>query len=119
MRKLYVCVLQPYLPGEGTPVALQRYREEELKNLRGDGNGKREKWDRIYDYDVYNDLGFLTSDGQHDHPVLGGTNYPYPRRVRSGRKLIHNNNNGELHFIMFEFLMIKSVSKLNLCLDRW
>ncbi|KAL9304338.1 hypothetical protein ACSQ67_021601 [Phaseolus vulgaris] len=57
----------PYLPGE-TPVALQRYREEELKNLRGDGTGKREKWDRIYDYDVYNDLGFLPSDKQEHHP---------------------------------------------------
>ncbi|ESW07178.1 hypothetical protein PHAVU_010G108000 [Phaseolus vulgaris] len=53
------------------------FGEEELKNLRGDGTGKREKWDRIYDYDVYNDLGFLTRDGQHDHPVLGGIKYPY------------------------------------------
>ncbi|KAK7381792.1 hypothetical protein VNO80_00339 [Phaseolus coccineus] len=84
----------PYLPGKATPVTLQTYREEELKNLRGDGTGKREKWDRIYDYDVYNDLGFLPSDGQEDHPVLGGLKYPYPRRVRTGRKLIHNNKNG-------------------------
>ena len=96
-------VLQPYLPGEGTPVALQRYREEELKNLRGDGTGKREKWDRIYDYDVYNDLGFLEGDGPQDHPILGGLKYPYPRRVRTGRKHIHKNKNiGELeYFIMF------------------
>ncbi|KAL9304332.1 hypothetical protein ACSQ67_021595 [Phaseolus vulgaris] len=83
----------PYLPGEGTPVALQRYREEELKNLRGDGTGKREKWDRIYDYDVYNDLGFLEGDGPQDHPILGGLKYPYPRRVRTGRKHIHKNKN--------------------------
>ncbi|KAK7381793.1 hypothetical protein VNO80_00340 [Phaseolus coccineus] len=96
----------PYLPGKATPVALQTYREEELKNLRGDGTGKREKWDRIYDYDVYNDLGFLPSDGQEDHPVLGGLKYPYPRRVRTGRKLIHNNKNGgeyeepdEVHYV--------------------
>ncbi|KAL9304056.1 hypothetical protein ACSQ67_021319 [Phaseolus vulgaris] len=56
---------------------LEPFGEEELKNLRGDGTGKREKWDRIYDYDVYNDPGFLTRDGQHDHPVLGGIKYPY------------------------------------------
>ncbi|KAL9304334.1 hypothetical protein ACSQ67_021597 [Phaseolus vulgaris] len=83
----------PYLP-KGTPVTLQKYREEELQNLRGDGTGKREKGDRIYDYDVYNDLGTLPIDKQEDHPVLGGPKYPYPRRVRTGRKLIHNNNNG-------------------------
>ncbi|KOM30095.1 hypothetical protein LR48_Vigan878s001300 [Vigna angularis] len=94
----------PYLPGK-TPVQLQAYRQEELKNLRGDedGAGKREKWDRIYDYDVYNDLGFLESDGPQDHPVLGGlkdhpflggVKYPYPRRLRTGRNLIHNNKNG-------------------------
>ena len=87
-------MLQPYLP-KGTPVTLQKYREEELQNLRGDGTGKREKGDRIYDYDVYNDLGTLPIDKQEDHPVLGGPKYPYPRRVRTGRKLIHNNNNGE------------------------
>jgi len=92
--------LQPYLPGK-SPVQLRVYREEELKNLRGDGTGKREKWDRIYDYDVYNDLGFLDSDAQQDHPILGGLKYPYPRRVRTGRNLIHNKKNGELHFIMF------------------
>lgn len=95
MRKK--CVLQPYLPGIGTPVALQPYREEELKNLKGDGTGKRERWDRIYDYDVYNDLGFLESDGQDVHPILGGPQHPYPRRVRTGRNLIHRNQSGALH----------------------
>ncbi|CAJ1950891.1 unnamed protein product [Sphenostylis stenocarpa] len=84
----------PHLPGNQTPETLRKYREEELKSLRGDGTGERQKWDRIYDYDVYNDLGFLDSDGPEDHPILGGTRYPYPRRVRTGRKLIHNNNNG-------------------------
>ncbi|QCE02435.1 lipoxygenase [Vigna unguiculata] len=88
----------PYLPGN-TPGPLKTLRQEELKNLRGDGTGKREEWDRIYDYDVYNDLGFVDGDGALGHPVLGGNkNYPYPRRVRTGRKLIqkpNNNNNNQ------------------------
>ncbi|KAI4355473.1 hypothetical protein L6164_004245 [Bauhinia variegata] len=74
-----------YLPCE-TPQALLKYREEELVNLRGDGTGERQKWDRIYDYDVYNDLGnpdILTSLAR---PVIGGSStYPYPRRGRTGR----------------------------------
>ncbi|WVZ25370.1 hypothetical protein V8G54_003914, partial [Vigna mungo] len=84
------CNSWSYLPGK-TPEQLKAYREEELKNLRGDGKGKREKGDRIYDYDVYNDLGFLDSDGQEHHPVLGGPEKPYPRRVRTGRTVIPRN----------------------------
>ncbi|KAJ1424520.1 PLAT/LH2 domain [Sesbania bispinosa] len=36
-----------YLPSE-TPAPLVKYREEELKNLRGDGTGERKEYDRIY-----------------------------------------------------------------------
>ncbi|MCI13794.1 lipoxygenase, partial [Trifolium medium] len=46
----------PYLPSE-TPSPLVYYREEELKTLRGNGTGERKEWKRIYDYDVYSDLG--------------------------------------------------------------
>lgn len=47
---------QSYLPSN-TPEGLKRYRVEELKALQGDGFGERQVHDRIYDYDVYNDLG--------------------------------------------------------------
>ncbi|GLJ21754.1 hypothetical protein SUGI_0405850 [Cryptomeria japonica] len=81
-----------YLPAY-TPLALVELRKKELESLRGDGTGKREEWDRVYDYDVYNDLGDPDEgkDKKYKHPVLGGyTEFPYPRRGRTGR---HHNKN--------------------------
>ncbi|CAN0902050.1 Linoleate 13S-lipoxygenase 2-1, chloroplastic [Linum grandiflorum] len=73
-----------YLPSD-TPDGLTKYREEELKALRGDGQGERKKGERIYDYDVYNDLGNPDSNPDLARPVLGGKQNPYPRRIRTGR----------------------------------
>ncbi|XP_061370322.1 seed linoleate 9S-lipoxygenase-3-like [Gastrolobium bilobum] len=75
-----------YLPS-ATPAALVSFRQLELKNLRGDGTGERQYWERIYDYDTYNDLGDPDKGQQYARPVLGGSStYPYPRRGRTGRK---------------------------------
>ncbi|XP_052208384.1 linoleate 9S-lipoxygenase 5 [Diospyros lotus] len=74
-----------YLPCD-TPEPLQHYREQELINLRGNGSGMLKKWDRIYDYAYYNDLGMPAKGQKYARPVLGGTrDYPYPRRGRTGR----------------------------------
>ncbi|XP_057986262.1 linoleate 13S-lipoxygenase 3-1, chloroplastic-like isoform X1 [Hevea brasiliensis] len=73
-----------YLPCQ-TPLGLKEFRESELEQLRGDGKGVRKLSDRIYDYDVYNDLGNPDRGMEYSRPTLGGENCPYPRRCRTGR----------------------------------
>ncbi|PSR96203.1 Linoleate 13S-lipoxygenase [Actinidia chinensis var. chinensis] len=75
---------QPYLPSE-TPAGLRALREKELKDLRGDGKGVRKLSDRVYDFDVYNDLGNPDRGIEFTRPSLGGEKIPYPRRCRTGR----------------------------------
>nr|KYP53538.1 hypothetical protein KK1_024430 [Cajanus cajan] len=75
-----------YLPSQ-TPSSLVELRKEELDRLKGNGMGERKEWERIYDYDYYNDLGDPDKGPDHLRPVLGGSRlYPYPRRGRTGRK---------------------------------
>ena len=77
-------VEQSYLPSQ-TPSGLCRLRETELEILRGNGQGERKSFERIYDYDVYNDIGNPDSSVDLKRPVLGGKERPYPRRCRTGR----------------------------------
>ncbi|XVF66677.1 hypothetical protein PTKIN_Ptkin10aG0056400 [Pterospermum kingtungense] len=75
-----------YLPSQ-MPAPLRKYREEELVNLRGNGKGKLKEWDRVYDYETYNDLAMPEKGPHFERPVLGRSlECPYPRRGRTGRK---------------------------------
>ncbi|KAJ0807651.1 putative linoleate 13S-lipoxygenase [Helianthus annuus] len=75
-----------YLPSD-TPVGLKSLREKDLESLRGNGEGERKPFERIYDYDVYNDIGDPESNSDLARPVLGGNIHPYPRRCRTGREM--------------------------------
>ncbi|KAH7439962.1 hypothetical protein KP509_04G084600 [Ceratopteris richardii] len=76
---------QAYLPNE-TPPALVGLRHKDLLSLRGDGKGQRVYGQRIYDYDLYNDISNPDDNPELRRPVLGGSKeLPYPRRCRTGR----------------------------------
>lgn len=78
---------KPYLPAE-TPPGLQELRRQELSDLRGEraGPGERRTTDRVWEYDVYNDLGNPDKGAEFARPILGGEQQlPYPRRMRTGR----------------------------------
>ncbi|KNA25435.1 hypothetical protein SOVF_005490 [Spinacia oleracea] len=75
-----------YLPSQ-TPIGLKKLRDKELESMRGNGKGERKNFERIYDYDTYNDLGDPDKDPELARPNLGGNKeLPYPRRCRTGRR---------------------------------
>ncbi|KAL3649868.1 Lipoxygenase 6, chloroplastic [Castilleja foliolosa] len=75
---------QAYLPSQ-TPAGIKDLRREDLSSLRGNGKGERKMHERVYDYDVYNDLGNPDKSRDLARPVAGTEERPYPRRCRTGR----------------------------------
>jgi hypothetical protein len=67
-----------------------------MQGLEEDGSpmpnkeARRQRTDRIYDYQSYNDLGNPEKSPDLTRPTLGGSaERPFPRRLRSGRPLLH------------------------------
>nr|ACN26379.1 unknown [Zea mays] len=70
--------LKSYLPSD-TPKGLEDLRKKDLQALRGDGHGERKVFERVYDYDVYNDLikRGLAVRGEDGELELTIKDYPY------------------------------------------
>ncbi|CAN7039925.1 unnamed protein product [Brassica rapa subsp. trilocularis] len=77
---------QTWLPSK-TPAGIKELREKDLTSVRGNGEGERKPHERIYDYDIYNDIGDPRKKDRV-RPILGVPERPYPRRCRSGRPLL-------------------------------
>ncbi|KAL2253735.1 UNVERIFIED_CONTAM: Lipoxygenase 6, chloroplastic [Sesamum indicum] len=75
---------QAYLPSQ-TPPGIKDLRHEDLLSLRGNRKEERKLHERVYDYDVYNDLGNPDKSEELARPVAGTAERPYPRRCRTGR----------------------------------
>ncbi|ESQ50675.1 hypothetical protein EUTSA_v10022540mg [Eutrema salsugineum] len=89
-----------YLPNE-TPGPLKKLRKQELETLQGknrERDGEFTKYERVYDYDVYNDVGDPDRDVELARPVIGGLSHPYPRRCKTGRKLCDKDPSSEKRY---------------------
>ncbi|KAL0385385.1 UNVERIFIED_CONTAM: Lipoxygenase 6, chloroplastic [Sesamum radiatum] len=75
---------QAYLPSQ-TPPGIKDLRREDLLSLRGNRKEERKLHERVYNYDVYNDLGNPDKSEELARPVVGTDERPYPRRCRTGR----------------------------------
>ncbi|KAG8365933.1 hypothetical protein BUALT_Bualt17G0023500 [Buddleja alternifolia] len=74
---------QAYLPSQ-TPAGIKDLRREDLLSLRGNRK-ERQMHERVYDYDIYNDLGNPDKGEDLIRPIVGTKERPYPRRCRTGR----------------------------------
>ncbi|CAN6933318.1 unnamed protein product [Brassica oleracea] len=61
-----------------TPEPLKQLRKEELETLQGknrEGDHEFKKFERVYDYDVYNDVDNPDKDPELARPVMGGLSH--------------------------------------------
>ncbi|EIE18646.1 Lipoxigenase [Coccomyxa subellipsoidea C-169] len=73
---------------QDTSGPIAKLRQKELYAIQASGTEQRKSPDRIYDYQAYNDLGNPVKSPDLERPTLGGTAFPFPRRLRTGRPLV-------------------------------
>lgn len=65
----------------------------ELRKRRGDGRRERmEEWERIYEYDCYNNNYIGNSEEECRTMIDGSSSLPYPRRIRTLRPNLGNHS---------------------------
>ena len=79
----YCCSVDHRLACRATILPLlKEYRKKELQELCGNGQGERKATERMYDYDVYNDLSDPDKNPALIQPILGGSaHYPFPTPI--------------------------------------
>ncbi|KAK4402669.1 Lipoxygenase 6, chloroplastic [Sesamum angolense] len=101
---------QAYLPSQ-TPPGIKDLRHEDLLSLRGNRKEERKLHERVYDYDVYNDLGNPDKSEELARPVAGTEERPYPRRCRTGRPPTLTESRNPIQFMFLEMKRLRRLSR--------
>ncbi|PPE00754.1 hypothetical protein GOBAR_DD02256 [Gossypium barbadense] len=93
------------ISSEENAKGFSRIEKKKLQKLQAPRlKGEWNPWDRIYDYDVYNNLGDPENGRLYNRLVLGGsTKFPYPRHLKTGHLNCQHDHSRESEASCFQF----------------